>query len=132
MADGGRLLSLTLLDGDLAGDLDVSTLFDIVTFPVNHEIGFEKNRMENPCTVTSGVVSLPLLLLAPDFKLLFEGVTGSPPLRYDLFEGRNRGGKGMVIVTALWNLRRRGSIEMMGLTLPPWTMISSTSSSSIL
>ena len=42
-----------------------------------------------------------------------------------------RSGKGMVTVMALWNFLLLGSIVTIGLTAPPWTMISSTVSSSI-
>lgn len=39
-------------------------------------------------------------------------------------------GRGMFMVMALWNFRLRGSIVTIGLTDPPWTIISSTISSS--
>ena len=42
-----------------------------------------------------------------------------------------RSGKGIVTVMALWNFLLLGSIVTIGLTAPPWTMISSTVSSSI-
>ena len=42
-----------------------------------------------------------------------------------------RSGRGTDTVMALWNFLRRGSMVTIGLTDPPWTIISSTISSSI-